>query len=96
MTQPGSLPERPRQPNWKQFARLARFVAPYRARVVAALVALVVAAACVLALGQGLKYVVDHGFGSGNPELLDRALAAMIAIAASARSSSSGLPLPNP
>jgi ATP-binding cassette subfamily B protein len=67
---------------WRQLVRLARFLAPYRARVGAALVALVVAAGCVLALGQGLKYVVDHGFGSGDPGLLDRALAALIAVAA--------------
>jgi ATP-binding cassette subfamily B protein len=62
--------------------RLARFVAPYRLRVAAALAALVVAAGCVLALGQGLKLVVDNGFGSGNPELLDAALAGTIGIAA--------------
>jgi ATP-binding cassette subfamily B protein len=62
-------------------ARLARFLAPYRARVAAALVALVVAAACVLALGQGLRHVVDAGFGSGEPQLLDRALGAAVAIA---------------
>ncbi|OGA70947.1 MAG: ABC transporter [Betaproteobacteria bacterium RIFCSPLOWO2_12_FULL_68_20] len=62
-------------------ARLARFVTPYRARVAAALVALLVAAAAVLALGQGLRHVVDNGFGSGDPRLLDQALAAMIAVA---------------
>ncbi|MDH4323111.1 MAG: ABC transporter transmembrane domain-containing protein [Betaproteobacteria bacterium] len=61
--------------------RLARFLAPYRWRVAAALGALVVAAACVLALGQGLKYVVDAGFGSGDPRLLDQALAAAVAVA---------------
>jgi ATP-binding cassette subfamily B protein len=62
-------------------ARLARFLAPYRWRVAAALAALIVAAACVLALGQGLKYVVDAGFGSGEPRLLDQALAAAVAVA---------------
>jgi ATP-binding cassette subfamily B protein len=41
-----------------------------------------VAAGCVLALGQGLKHVVDNGFGSGEPRLLDQALAAMVALAA--------------
>jgi len=45
-------------------------------------VALVVAAGCVLALGQGLKHVVDNGFGSGDPGLLNQALGAMIAVAA--------------
>ena len=36
----------------------------------------------MLALGQGLRYVVDNGFGSGEPRLLDQALAAMIGVAA--------------
>ncbi len=62
--------------------RLLRFVAPYRARVAVALVALLVAAGSVLALGQGLRHVVDAGFGSGNPDLLNGALAAMIGVAA--------------
>jgi len=55
---------------------------PYRARLAGALLALVVAAGCVLALGQGLKHVVDSGFGSGDPRLLDEALGAMIGVAA--------------
>ena len=62
--------------------RLVRFLLPYRARLAAAVVALAVAAGCVLALGQGLKFVVDRGFGSGSPALLDGALVAMIGIAA--------------
>ena len=57
------------------------FLAPYRWRIAAALAALLVAAGCVLALGQGLKFVVDNGFGSGEPRLLDEALAAMVALA---------------
>jgi ATP-binding cassette subfamily B protein len=36
----------------------------------------------VLALGQGLRHVIDAGFSSASPELLDQALAAMLAIAA--------------
>jgi len=36
----------------------------------------------VLALGQGLRHVIDAGFSSGSPQLLDQALAAMIGIAA--------------
>ena len=63
-------------------ARLAPFIRPYRGRIAAAIVALLVAAGSVLALGQGLKHVVDNGFGSGDPRLLNQALAAMIAVAA--------------
>ena len=62
--------------------RLARFVHPYRLKLSAALLALVVAAGCVLALGQGLKHVVDNGFGSANPQLLNQALAAAVGVAA--------------
>jgi len=76
------FPDRPGSRDWSQFARLARFVAPYRLKVAAALLALTVAAACVLALGQGLRLVVDNGFGSGDPQLLNAALAAMIGVAA--------------
>jgi ATP-binding cassette, subfamily B, bacterial len=61
-------------------ARLGRFLAPYRWRIGAALGALVVAASCVLVLGQGLRHVVDAGFGSGDPNLLNAALAAVVAV----------------
>ncbi len=60
--------------------RIGRFLWPYRARIAIALAALLVAVACVLALGRGLQHVVDRGFGSGDPRLLDQALAAMIAV----------------
>src|SRR5688572_9354692 len=60
--------------------KLGRFLWPYRIRIAVALAALLVAVGCVLALGRGLQHVVDRGFGSGNPELLDQALAAMIAV----------------
>jgi ATP-binding cassette subfamily B protein len=61
--------------------RLARFILPYRLKVMAALVALLIAAGCVLAMGHGLKLVVDNGFGSGSPSMLNAALAAMVAVA---------------
>jgi ATP-binding cassette, subfamily B, bacterial len=60
--------------------KLGRFLWPYRIRIAVALAALLVAAGCVLALGRGLQHVVDRGFGSGDPQLLDQALAAMIAV----------------
>lgn len=63
-----------------QLLRLARFIDPYRGRLGVALAALVVAAGCVLALGQGLRHVIDGGFGSGDPALLNQALAAVVAV----------------
>jgi ATP-binding cassette subfamily B protein len=74
--------ERPMSSRAHSLLRLARFLMPYRARIAAAAIALTVAAACVLALGQGLKLVIDNGFGSGEPRLLDQALAGLIAVAA--------------
>jgi ATP-binding cassette subfamily B protein len=61
--------------------RLGRFLVPYRWHIAAALVALVIAAGCVLVLGQGLRHVVDAGFGSRDPRLLNAALAAVVAVA---------------
>ena len=78
MTQPLDLP---RSRDLCQLRRLARFLVPYRWRIAGALAALVVAAASVLALGQGLKYVIDAGFSSGEPGLLDRALAGVVGVA---------------
>ena len=63
-----------------QFARLGSFLAPYRRRIAGALAALLVAAGCVLALGQGLRKVVDAGFGSADAHLLNAALAAVVAV----------------
>ena len=39
------------------------------------------AASAVLALGQGLRYVIDAGFGSKDPQLLNAALAGVVTIA---------------
>jgi ATP-binding cassette subfamily B protein len=61
--------------------RLVAFLVPYKLRIAGALAALVVAAGSVLALGQGLKLVIDAGFSSGDPGLLDRALAGVVAVA---------------
>ncbi len=61
--------------------RLARFLIPYRRRLAAAALALVVAASAVLALGQGLKHVIDAGFASGDSTSLNTALAGILIIA---------------
>lgn len=75
------LPDRPGSRDFSQLLRLARFLAPYRLRIAAAVAALLVAAACVLALGQGLRYVIDAGFAAASPAVLDRALAAVLGLA---------------
>ena len=64
----------------RQFALLWRYLRPYRGRIAAALLALVVAAACFLIIGQGLKRVVDAGFAQGDPAALNQALFALLAV----------------
>src|SRR3954463_951870 len=64
----------------RHLARLWRFLAPYKGRVAIAFVALITAAGCVLALGQGLRHVIDAGFGSRDPQLLNVALGAVVAV----------------
>ena len=58
--------------------RLGRFVRPYRGQVLAALVALTVAAGTVLAVGLGIRFLVDNGFAAGNTELLNDALLVLL------------------
>ena len=60
-----------------QLRRLSRFLIPYRRQLLLAILALATASACVLALGQGLRGVIDSGFGSGDPAHLNAALAAI-------------------
>ncbi len=75
-----SIPERPSNRDIRQLARILGFLAPYRRQITIAAVALVVAAACVLVLGQGLRRVIDRGFASGDAALLDQALVALLAV----------------
>ena len=51
-------------------------------RIAGAGLALIVAAGSVLVLGQGLRALIDEGFGAGDGALLDRALAGLFVIIA--------------
>ena len=75
-----NIPERPPNRDIRQLARVLRFLWPYRGRMAVAGIALVVAAGCVLVLGQGLKRVVDAGFSGSDATSLDTALFALLAI----------------
>ncbi|MED5364789.1 MAG: ABC transporter transmembrane domain-containing protein [Pseudomonadota bacterium] len=59
---------------------LLRYVGRYRRQLALAAVALVVAAGTVLGLGQGLRLLVDRGFGGRDPALLDAALVVLLAV----------------
>jgi ATP-binding cassette subfamily B protein len=59
----------------RQAIRLAaQFVAPYRWQTVGALVALVVTAGITLSIGQGIKMLVDQGFVTRSPHLLNQSI----------------------
>ena len=47
------------------------FLTPYRWRVVAASFALMLTASVTLAVGQGLRLIIDQGFQAGSPNLLN-------------------------
>ena len=59
---------------------LWRYMQPYRARLAGALVALAVAAASFLVIGQGLRQVVDSGFTQRDPQALNQALALLLVV----------------
>jgi ATP-binding cassette subfamily B protein len=70
----------PRRAIFRSLARFSRYLAPYRGRFVLAGIALLVAAGCALAMGQGLKLVIDRGFTAADPHALDQALVALLIV----------------
>ncbi|MEO7744023.1 MAG: ABC transporter transmembrane domain-containing protein [Usitatibacter sp.] len=64
----------------KRLLPLFRLLLPYRARIAVAVAAIVLSAAMVLAIGQGLKVVIDEGFTRGQEHLLDQTLATLAAL----------------
>ena len=59
--------------------RIIPFVAPYKWMVVGAGVALVIAAGSVLAIGQAIRRVIDHGFGQ-EQVLIDQYFLALLGV----------------
>jgi len=64
----------------RQFVLVARYLRQYRGHLLGAAIALIVAAACFLVIGQGLKRVVDSGFAQGDPAALNHALFLLLAV----------------
>lgn len=73
---------RPKSRDIRQLSRIIAFLKPYRRQIVIAAAALIVASASILALGQGLKKVIDHGLTANNAALLDQALLGMLIVIA--------------
>ena len=71
-------------PGMNRFAGLALlgpYLRPYRGRVTLALLSLLVAAGTVLAFGACLRALIDRGFAQGRPDVLNYALASLLAVA---------------
>ena len=75
-----STMHRTRSTNFRVLKGLAPYLRPYRWQIVGFLVSLGIGAAAVLAMGVGLKYLVDEGFAKANPHLLDQALVVLFVI----------------
>ncbi|MEJ0062867.1 MAG: ABC transporter transmembrane domain-containing protein [Alphaproteobacteria bacterium] len=58
--------------------QIAPYLKPYRPAMAGAAIALIVAAGTVLAVGSGLRAVVDQGFITANPAMLDHALLTLL------------------
>jgi ATP-binding cassette, subfamily B, bacterial len=60
---------------------LGPYLRPYRGRVALAVLSLLVAAGTVLAFGACLRALIDRGFAQGRPDVLNYALASLLAVA---------------
>ena len=60
--------------------QLLPYLKPYGKVIIGAQVALILAAGTVLAIGSGLRRLVDTGFRGANPEILDQALMLLLGV----------------
>ena len=60
---------------------LGPYLRPYRGKVALAVLSLFVAAGTVLAFGACLRALIDRGFAQGRPDVLNYALASLLAVA---------------
>ncbi len=72
----------PARPSLTALRLLVPFLRPYRGRAAAASCVLTLAAGLVLALGQGVRRLIDFGFATGNADHLNQAALAMAAVVA--------------
>ena len=72
--------ERAKSRDFSKLRRLSGYLLPYKPQMAGALVALVLAAASVLSLGVGLRFLIDGGFGQGKPDALVHAVQAVFIV----------------
>ena len=75
------IPDRPASRDPRRALEILRFIKPYRWQAAGATVMLLIAAGTVLALGPGFKFLIDQGFGQGDPTVLDKAVLALFGVA---------------
>ncbi len=68
------LPDRGQSRNVRVLSHMWRWLRPYSKQVIAASIALIFTAAVTLSMGQGLRMLVDNGFGNGTSESLNHVL----------------------
>jgi len=73
---------RPKARTLKPLKRLMPYLMRHRARVWAALLALLAAAAATLAVPLAVRRVIDHGFSAENAQFVDKYFAMMLGVAA--------------
>jgi ATP-binding cassette subfamily B protein len=79
---PSDAASEQKRPSLNALGSVLRFIAPYRLMVAGAGIALVVAAAAVLGIGQAIRRVIDVGFGHGNGTYLDLYFGALFGVVA--------------
>ena len=60
--------------------RLLPFIAPYKSRVIGAALALIITAGVSLAMGQGIRLLIDQGFDSAEPSQLNQTMLVLAVI----------------
>ncbi|HVI90273.1 MAG TPA: ABC transporter transmembrane domain-containing protein [Dongiaceae bacterium] len=63
--------DRPKSRDLRQLLQLRSFLTPYRWQMAGATFALIVTAGTMMALGQGLRHLIDRGFANGDKSLLE-------------------------
>ena len=67
--------------NLSSLVYLLSYLKPYKLRWLGAMMALIFTASLTLLMGQGVKLLIDSGFGEGSLSLLNQAVLVLLALA---------------
>ena len=79
-TQQSLLSSQRKNNNLSILLELMTFIRPYRWKVVAALMALIVTASLTLSVGQGVRLLIDQGFAQQSTQELSSAIQLIVAL----------------